>query len=217
MYSQSNIHNLLFFIPYFMSWYQSCRFLRPGHHSGLHRHFSRLHSWIFFYSCVILLAFIAIGFSLSRSALIPKRSDFFGRCQRLQRRLLQHNRRRLFDLNNSGNCKTFRLRIGWMEKITLNDLNLFALCWKGKGRSTILWVQDQNQEIPVLKHGMKKILWLWRGYGILRLLRLATHVCSWLRLRIFGTQSNRRIQKLEMRLKYMRLRWRRLLQNREVK
>ncbi|KAL6339474.1 hypothetical protein AAG906_033010 [Vitis piasezkii] len=35
---------------------------------------------------------------------------------------------------------------------------------------------------------------------------MATHVCSWLQLRIFGTQSNRRIQKLEIRLKYMRLR-----------
>ena len=29
---------------------------------------------------------------------------------------------------------------------------------------------------------------------------LATHVCSWLRLRIFGTQSNKCIQKLEMRV-----------------
>ena len=54
VYSQSNIQNLLFFIPYFMSWYQSCRFLRPRHHSGLHCHFSGLHSWIFFiYSRVL--------------------------------------------------------------------------------------------------------------------------------------------------------------------
>ena len=45
MYSQSNRQNLLFFIPYFVSWYQSCMFLRPRHHSGLH-------SWIFFYSRV---------------------------------------------------------------------------------------------------------------------------------------------------------------------
>ena len=36
--------------------------------------------------------------------------------------------RRLFDLNNLGNCKIFRLHIGWMEKITLNGLNLFTLC-----------------------------------------------------------------------------------------
>ena len=43
-----NRQNLLFFIPYFVSWYQSYRFLRPGHHSGFHRHFSSLHSWIFF-------------------------------------------------------------------------------------------------------------------------------------------------------------------------
>ncbi|RVX08299.1 hypothetical protein CK203_017712 [Vitis vinifera] len=34
---------------------------------------------------------------------------------------------------------------------------------------------------------------------------MATHVCSWLWLRIFGTQSNRRIQNLEMWLKYMRV------------
>ena len=54
MYSQSNRHNLLFFIPYFVSWYQSYRFLRPGHHFGLHRHFSGFHSWILFiYSCVL--------------------------------------------------------------------------------------------------------------------------------------------------------------------
>ena len=46
-----------------MSWYQSCRFLRPGHHSGLH-------SWIFFYSRVLLPTFIAANFFVSRSALI---------------------------------------------------------------------------------------------------------------------------------------------------
>ena len=53
VYSQSNRQNLLFFIPYFVSWYQSCRFLRPGHHYDLHHHFSSLHSWIFFYSRVL--------------------------------------------------------------------------------------------------------------------------------------------------------------------
>ncbi|RVX07908.1 hypothetical protein CK203_014796 [Vitis vinifera] len=35
---------------------------------------------------------------------------------------------------------------------------------------------------------------------------MTTHVCSRLQQRIFGTQSNRHIQKLDMRLKYMRLR-----------
>ena len=88
---------------------------------------------------------------------------------------------------------------------------------KGKWKISHLIGTGPNQEIPVLKHGMKKILWLCHDCGILWLLRLVTHVYSWLWLRIFGTQSNRRIKKLEMRLKYMRLRWRQLLQNREVK
>ena len=59
-----------------MSWYQSCRFLRLGHHSSLHHHFFGLHSWIFFYSCVLLPAFIAIDFFVSRSALILRDQVF---------------------------------------------------------------------------------------------------------------------------------------------
>ena len=38
------------------------------------------------------------------------------------------------------------------------------------------------------------MVWLWNSMT----LKLETHVCSWLWLMIFGTQSNRRIQKLEM-------------------
>ena len=45
-----------------------------------------------------------------------------------------------------------------VEKITLNSLNLFTLFLKRKGRLAILWVQGRNQEIPILKYGMKKIL-----------------------------------------------------------
>ena len=84
---------------------------------------------VFFYQPSLLLVFILFYFFCFAIYLNSQDIRFFcGKCRRLQRWLLQHNRRRLFDLNNSGNCKTFKLRIGWMEKITLNGLNLFTLC-----------------------------------------------------------------------------------------
>ena len=76
VYSQSNRKRTYYFSSHISCHGIKAKFLRLGHHSGLHRHFSGLHSWIFFYSRVLLLAFIAIDFFVSRSALIPRDQVF---------------------------------------------------------------------------------------------------------------------------------------------
>ena len=70
MYSQ----NLLFFIPYFVSWYQSCRFLRLGYHFGIHRHFSSLHSWI----CFLFMCFLQTYWNLFNSEEMKKLRSLLG-------------------------------------------------------------------------------------------------------------------------------------------
>ena len=91
--------------------------------------FSSLHSWICFASFTFFLSLLCFALILKAKQGVSHQifsiKDVEGY---VQRQLLQHNRRRLFDLKNLGNCKIFRLHIGWMEKITLNGLNLIILC-----------------------------------------------------------------------------------------
>ena len=80
---------------------------------------------------------------------------------------------------------------------------LVCIVLKGKGKISHLMgtgpkLGDPRFEVWDEEDSMIMV-WLWNSMP----LRLATHVCSCLRLRIFGTQSNKRFQKLEMRLKYM--------------
>ena len=65
---------------------------------------------------------------------------FHKKCQRLQKQLLQPNQKRLFDPNIPKNCRISRLHRGRMKKTIWNGPNLFAPCWKGKGRLAISWV-----------------------------------------------------------------------------
>ncbi|RVW86675.1 Retrovirus-related Pol polyprotein from transposon RE1 [Vitis vinifera] len=84
-----------------------------------------------------------------------------------------------------GNCKTFRLAYRLDGKITLNGRK------PGNPRFEA-WDEDNSMIMA----------WLWNSMTP----EISDTCMFWLQLRIFGTQSNRRIQKLEMRLKYMRLR-----------